>query len=348
MTPQGYPTRRFLSSRLPHPLEKPMIRQAGLDEAGLGPTLGPLVTAMAVFTAPSDAFLESAWDLLSEAVTASGPASDARLWVGDSKEVHGRGGIKALEKAVLAFLTLRPPAKGAASRDAFLASVGAGEAAAALAACPWHASAETKRWLAPVAADPASIRAAADRLRGAMASADAGFEGFRARVLLPSMLNASFAAGKNKHETALAAVAELLREERDRHAGALTVVVDKQGGRDRYGPFLSHAFGGAWWEAVREGRHESTYRRSPEPGMETTITFRPKADATSFATALASLFAKYLRERLMLELNRWFAAREPSLAPTAGYHTDAKRFLAAAAGVIARESIDLHHLVRTR
>jgi ribonuclease HII len=43
-------------------------------------------------------------------------------------------------------------------------------------------------------------------------------------------------------------------------------------------------------------------------------------------TALASMLAKYLRERLMHSFNAFWQQHVPNLRPTAGYPLDAKRF----------------------
>ncbi len=44
--------------------------------------------------------------------------------------------------------------------------------------------------------------------------------------------------------------------------------------------------------------------------------------------AAASVVAKYLREACMAAFNRFWQGRRPDLKPTAGYPSDAKRFLA--------------------
>ena len=59
------------------------------------------------------------------------------------------------------------------------------------------------------------------------------------------------------------------------------------------------------------------------------LTFQPRADSEHFCVALASMAAKYLRERLMEEFNRYWLAQVPGLKPTAGYPNDAVRFMEA-------------------
>src|SRR6185503_17179086 len=84
---------------------------AGIDEAGYGPLLGPLVvsaTAFEVIDAPftheSEA-LPCLWRLLKAAVAKKTPARKGRLLIADSKVVHNLNeGNKLLERGVLAFL----------------------------------------------------------------------------------------------------------------------------------------------------------------------------------------------------------------------------------------------------
>jgi ribonuclease HII len=75
-----------------------------------------------------------------------------------------------------------------------------------------------------------------------------------------------------------------------------------------------------------EGADCSTYR-VVGLGRDVRLTFRPRADAEHFCVALASMAAKYLRERLMEEFNHFWLERLPGLKPTAGYPGDSARFM---------------------
>jgi ribonuclease HII len=78
------------------------------------------------------------------------------------------------------------------------------------------------------------------------------------------------------------------------------------------------------------------------------IRFVEKGDRHWFAVALASCLAKYARELVMDAFNAHFARLDPSLAPTAGYVQDGRRWLAES--VCARASAGLAEdvLVRSR
>ncbi len=76
---------------------------AGIDEAGLGPNLGPLVTACAALRVPDGWLPETPWERLEAAFRREWRKNDPRPGVADSKILHARGGIAALEKTVAAF-----------------------------------------------------------------------------------------------------------------------------------------------------------------------------------------------------------------------------------------------------
>ena len=59
------------------------------------------------------------------------------------------------------------------------------------------------------------------------------------------------------------------------------------------------------------------------------FTFMEKADAKHLPPALASMTCKYLRELFMKCFNDYWCGRVQGLEPTAGYHADCDRFIAA-------------------
>ena len=88
---------------------------------------------------------------------------------------------------------------------------------------------------------------------------------------------------------------------------------------------------GAPLRAVEEGKQRSVYTFGAS-----SIEFTVGADGFRMETALASMLAKYIRETAMTLFNKWWSERVVGIKPTAGYPTDAKRFLKdlAAAGVL--------------
>ena len=74
----------------------------------------------------------------------------------------------------------------------------------------------------------------------------------------------------------------------------------------------------------------------------------PEAESSSPLAALASMTAKYLRECYMSFFNRYWTARVPGAAPTAGYPADARRFFEALRPLIERESLQHSDVLRLK
>ena len=74
----------------------------GIDEAGYGPNLGPLVQAAVALKLPAGD--PAGWDALKGAVRRCVEKADGRLLIDDSKKVYTRGGLEALERGVTPLL----------------------------------------------------------------------------------------------------------------------------------------------------------------------------------------------------------------------------------------------------
>ena len=70
----------------------------GIDEAGYGPNLGPLVQAAVALHLPDDD--PAGWETLKPVVRRCDEKADGRLLIDDSKKVYTRGGLAALERGV--------------------------------------------------------------------------------------------------------------------------------------------------------------------------------------------------------------------------------------------------------
>src|SRR5262245_49907585 len=79
----------------------------GVDEAGLGPNLGPYVVTATVWQVPGKRSDFDLWQALVEVVTNAPEIGDARLHIADSKAVFQPGkGLSTLERGVLTALRL--------------------------------------------------------------------------------------------------------------------------------------------------------------------------------------------------------------------------------------------------
>ncbi len=311
---------------------------AGLDEAGLGPLLGPLALGFSAFRADTHAL----WPALESIAS--------RIVVADSKQVFTRDarGEQRLERTALCFLclagTLKAPESGAQLFSNLPPELAAER--------PWseqHWFAHLPREL-PWADDKAELVQAKLVLARALAAADielleAGF-----RALPVSELNRSFDATQSKARTQWDKTLPILARLWQRHASeGLDLVVDRQGGRMRYQAPLEQAFPRARVRVASENETLSEYTVE-EPGGPRwmRVRFAVQAESLSFPVALASCIAKYARETCMRAFNASFAALEPALVPTAGYVTDARRWLKDAEPVLARSGIERSELIRAR
>ncbi len=290
----------------------------GIDEAGYGPNLGPLVqTAVALYLPDGD---PAGWDTLAPAVRRAHEKPDGRLLVDDSKMVYTRGGLAALETGAYGVFGVIPGAI-----ESFL-TYALPQSADDLVQETWFDRSEQL----PVAVSADALVEAYGKWssRYTAGSMAACFN----IVPTPRFNQMVDASGSKGTVLGRGLVALLESMQQVGNVGIPDYVnhpivchCDKHGGRNFYAAILQEAFPDGWVVAERESAEESRYRVECLP-REVTITFRPRADADSVAVALASMLCKYLREVCMRQFNRFWASHVPGIVPTAGYPVDAKRF----------------------
>ena len=123
--------------------------------------------------------------------------------------------------------------------------------------------------------------------------------------------------------------------------------IDRQGGRERYGPALMTSFADYHLRIVEECESRSAYELVHEPTRHR-VEFVAGGEDLHLPIALASIYSKYLRELYMSAFNAWWGGQVSGLRPTAGYYTDGQRFLRDIAPALARLRIDRDWLVRCR
>jgi ribonuclease HII len=349
----------------------------GMDEAGYGPNLGPLVVAATAWEVAeekgaggreqgagskagnsSSATLAvrsadlSQCDLyrhLRRAVAKS--ASDTQLAIADSKALYKPGsGLRQLERGVHGVLSALGQAAGCWSE---VVSALRADACGAHSQLCWH---EGFDFELPVDAARDELASLGPMLRDACDGAGVRPLVVRARLVFPAEFNdlceeSGSKGGALSHVT-IGLLREILDVTRELQTPApspqppVFALCDKHGARNRYAALLQHHFAEHWIETLSETHAESRYEFGPSE-CRTHIAFRMKGEEF-LPTALASMTAKYLRELSMRAFNEFWCARVPGLRPTAGYPGDAPRFKQAINKVQRELGVDDHVLWRNR
>jgi hypothetical protein len=322
----------------------------GVDEAGYGPNLGPLVVAVSAWA------IESRLEVL-DGLEPFAPEFQAANWTprsafvpfGDSKKIYQSGkGLAGLNFAIRFFESIfegKPPQK----RPWFELDPLAQEDLARVESHPWYHPRKPGRGLARAshaarhsareAKDPcdenseASCRFAREKLL----KLGVRLIGFRLRILDEAYFNECVDRLGNKSDVlgdiSLQLAWKVLGECMDFHSWkGIEIYCDRQGGRKKYAGLLSQTYERSHRESqvpfcsvVTESQKTSVYSMR-HAGIATSIRFQVHGDSL-FPPAAASMVAKWARESLMERFNGyWREVVGPGLKPTAGYAVDAARF----------------------
>jgi hypothetical protein len=317
------------------------MRWVGIDEAGYGPNLGPMVMSAVIAEGPADR-PPDVWADLAATVSRAGQDGE-RLWIDDSKAIlkggRGRDRLDAACLAAIAAMSGRTPT----SFGALLETLEAGTLA----------DAELLHWLAEDDAPWPGPEASAllERCGGRRTFDGAHWRiiAVRSVVVGPARFNEGLAAWGSKAKVHFDAFARLLRPVWERAGDGVPTYVrgDKHGGRHFYlEPLLDH-FGDAWIDRGPEGPELSQYTIRCD-GCRLELSLVPRADAADGLVALASIVSKAVRESWMDVFNRYWLARIPELRPTAGYPVDASRFRLAIEAECGARGLELSQWWRER
>jgi hypothetical protein len=212
----------------------PMIL-AGVDEAGYGPLLGPLVVGCCAFeveTADGEEQIPCVWKRLGKLVSKKKSASGKKLHINDSKLVYSPAdGVKELERSVLAVLcAIADGREVPAGLEALLGYL-AGHVVPELKSYPWYGVGSEERF--PIEQEGLPIKLMANALRAQMIRSGAICVHLQARVVLERQFNQQLAATRNKASVLFSTSAihldYLLRTFGHK---PMTIVCDQQGGRE--------------------------------------------------------------------------------------------------------------------
>ncbi len=296
----------------------------GIDEAGYGPNLGPLVITGSVWPLPQT---ENPLETLTQRLVQSGAIAESlkeqtagkgAVFVADSKIVYKSGSLGPLLDAVLSVLEPVRPESGWTSRNLFAALDPDSETA--LNANPWDAG-----YCEPLTASPGTVQ----KFQTALASAQLESPQLFSKVVFPQEFNENVQRLDSKGTAHACWVLGLVRRILERLPTSeepILVLSDKLGARNRYASLICTIFEGTMVQTVLESAEKSEYRFLFER-RTVNLSFQVRGERF-LPVALASMTSKLLRELAMRSFNAFWQKRLSDLRETAGYPVDAKRFLA--------------------
>ncbi len=333
---------------------------AGIDEAGFGPLLGPLMVSCSAFSVRPELLEADLWQTFQRSVGKTRRHLAGRLLVADSKKALDRAdGLGHLERTVLAVLRTM----GAEPQDlASLLGVLCPECLPRLVQYPWYQDLQQWRLTedAGLDADPgrrdmreqrqdaASMRIASKVFEDDLRTHGVRLVHMQSRCLDVAYYNGMVSQVKNKSQVLFIATTQLVQGLLDRFgADNVRILVDRQGGRAHYREHLLRSFPGMDLRIVAEGSPSSIYEL--RAGARTVrLSFTVGADECYLPVSLASMVSKYVRELLMRCMNAYFVGMDAALKPTAGYWKDGLRFVQELRQRLPQVQIDRQRLVRCR
>lgn len=319
---------------------------AGIDEAGYGPVLGPLVVSGTAFRVSDDLAERCLWSSLKSTCARESARGSRKLVIADSKKLYrsgsGEEGLAALERGVLVMLAAAGIRPG--RLDELLEALAPG-ALEASRTQPWYGSLELALPHCELTGDIGT------RANAVVLEARSGGLGVLPAVcepLLEDAFNRRVRATQNKGIVLLGQVLRIIeRIRRFAPEETLFVHVDRLGGRAHYREWIALSWPGNELAILEESETRSAYRiRRDRWTMH--LDFTVGGESVHLPVALASMVSKYIRELYMKVFNAYWSGLERSLKPTAGYYTDAQRWMSDAAPVLARTGVDRSRLVRER
>jgi ribonuclease HII len=303
-----------------------MAMLVGIDEAGYGPLLGPMVVSAVAMELPAELLRADLWQVLSKAVSTQKKALAGRLLMTDSKKAYSRtSGIGALRRTVLASLLAWQHGAPPVATVGDVIDLVCPDLLERTRGYPWYESIQSYA----LGHDAGDISIAAGVLRKTLAENDSRIARIRTKCLDVDLYNERVSKVKNKSRVLFTELCSLVYEAFETvmpQDGPMQVVVDRQGGRVHYERELMRMFHGFSLSVIRQDPVMSSYELS-RSDKTMRIHFCIKADTKYLLVSLASMVSKYVRELMMAVLNDYFCKQCSHLAPTAGYWQDGQRFV---------------------
>jgi len=279
---------------------------SGIDEAALGPILGPYCCAMTSFKVNNDTEL---FDIFSDL---------KNIKIGDSKKLYTSGkSIKVLENTALSFYSCffksQPDTLSDLLSNILIRKSDLDE----LCSIPWFRKIQTLKL--PISCERDLLQESIKSLSEFMIMKRIEIIGIKADVVSAERFNKLLSKGLNKSQCCQQILTPLIQCSTSEQS---RLTVDRQGGRRYYGEWLIDIFSGAPLSINRETKDLSSYNIG-----DSKIQFQVKGDDKFLETALASIFSKYIRELMMICFNEYWSELFPGIKKTAGYPLDGKRFI---------------------
>lgn len=314
----------------------------GIDEAGFGPILGPLVVSSSTFSLPYNLLASDLWQILGKSVGNSRRRLAGRLLIADSKKAYNKTvGIKHLERTILVVLSCLGREPTTLSE---LLQMLCPDCLERLIDYPWYKDVQKYS----LSTDTADRAIASTVLTDNLASNGIKLLQLNSCCLDVAYYNKMVSTVNNKASVLFTATSKLIQMARDNFAGEeLNIIIDRQGGRMHYRKNLQRMFPDMSLRIIRESPAVSSYELQTG-ARALRVHFVVGADGQYLPVSLASMVSKYLRELLIGSINRFFAGFSPDIKPTAGYWEDGLRFIEDLKANLPHIKFNKNQLIRCR
>ncbi len=316
----------------------------GIDEAGYGPILGPLVVSGVTMELPDSCLGQDLWEILRLSIARTAKGSSGRILINDSKLLHKKSAkTNLLQRGTLAALYAIHNSIPHTIAD-LLTRLNC-QGLDSIAEYPWYRDRLT-HW--PLHFDSDDIQTAGSSLRSDCRQHYLELKEVTSCPLMAGSYNQMVHRTQNKATVLFNTACQIIHHIWTAYPEHnLQAILDKQGGRSHYREHLQRMYPDLSMKILKETDTVSSYQLSAARRFMK-VHFLQKGDQKNMLIALASMTSKYLRELFMEVLNDYFLKLSPTLKPTAGYYQDGTRFLADLKSTGLLDSLPQHLLIRDK